>query len=379
MAAPKLRTGIWFVIAVAAVIGLWYGGNELYTRLVILPRNYPRLEPGKVSLIGLSVPGYHIVVSNGIARLQVGSPSKFGGPNRSSATGNSIPMHGLIGTLRLEPEAANELVRALNDIRYEIEPLADRIWTNERIEQAIAAPGEERTELEYDLATRLNGEGVERVSWDHLTTGIWIEVPVPLHVPSAKGTEIVVAKVLVPFRTRLSIGAENNLKRLLTRGRLAEDLRPEPQTIAGVYNAALDTAEQQGFEDVAGSLRGVYSPEAAARMAEPVLKVLREVEVLVTEKTIVGAEMEAVPREDGKGDFYSILLEVAEESRDRLWQYTYKHPASQLLLVSNGVAIAAPVVRHEIKYSTVEITGIAEQELAEEALAFIEAASKQTL
>jgi hypothetical protein len=111
-------------------------------------------------------------------------------------------------------------------------------------------------------------------------------------------------------------------------------------------------------------------------MAGRAQKVLGEVEVLVTEETIVGAEMEAVPREDGKGDFYSILLRVAQESRDRLWQSTYRHPASQLLLVSNGVAIAAPVVRHEIKYSTVEITGIAEQQLAEEALAFIEAAAK---
>jgi len=376
MAAPKLRTGIWFVIAIAAGIGLWFGGNELYTRLVILPRDYPRLEPGNVSLIGFNVPGYHIVVSNGIARLQIGSAAKFQGSDLGGATGNSIPMHGLIGTLRLEQDAAGELVRALNDIKYEIEPLTDRTWTQERIDKALDGPGEEREKLEYDLATQLNGEGVERVSWDHLTTGIWLEVPIPLEVPSAKGTETVVAKVLLPYRTRLSTATENNLRRLLTRGRLPENLRPDPQTIAGLYNEALDAAQKQGFEDVAASLRRFFSAEATARMAEPVLKVLREVEVLVTEETIVGAEMESVRREDGKGDLYTIVLDVAQESRDRLWQYTYKHPSSQLLLVSNGVAIAAPVVRHEIKYSTVEITGIAEQQLAEEALAFIEAAAK---
>jgi hypothetical protein len=376
MASPKIRTGIWFVIAVAAVIGLWYGGNELYTRLVILPRDYPRLQPGRVSLIGFSVPGYHIVVSNGIARLQVGSASTFVKPLRESAAGTSIPMRGLVGTLRFDPDSAVELVRALNDISYEIEPLPDRIWTKDRIHRAVAEVGEERKKLEYDLATRLDGRGVERVSWDRLTTGIWIEVPVPLRVPSAKGFEIVTAKVLIPFRTRLSMATENNLKRLLARGRLSEDLRPEPQTIAGVYNEALDATEKNGFEDVAASLLGQFSATATTRMAGPAQKVLGEVEVLVTEETIVGAEMEAVPREDGKGDFYSILLRVAQESRDRLWQYTYRHPASQLLLVSNGVAIAAPVVRHEIKYSTVEITGIAEQQLAEEALAFIEAAAK---
>lgn len=376
MSAPKLRTGIWFVIAVAAVIGLWFGGNELYTRLVILPREYPRLEPGKVSLIGLSVPGYHIVVSNGIARLQVGSPSTFGNPTTSGPSGTAIPIRGLIGTLRFEPDAAVELVRALNGIKYEIEPLPDRIWTKKRIDEAIAAPGEARTKLEYDLATQMDGEGVERVNWDRLTTGIWLEVPVPLAVPSAGGTQTVVANVLVPYRTRLSTLAENNLKRMLEHGGLGQNLQPSAQTIAGVYNQALDTFELQGFEDVAASLVRFFSDDATRAMAEPALKVLREVEVLVTETTIVGAELDSTPRDDGNGEIYSILLEVTEESRDRLWQYTYKHPASQLMLISNGVAIAAPVVRHEIKYSTVEITGIAEQQLGQEALAFIEAAAK---
>jgi hypothetical protein len=107
-----------------------------------------------------------------------------------------------------------------------------------------------------------------------------------------------------------------------------------------------------------------------------VLKVLNEVEVLVTEATIADAELKAVPREDGKGDMYSITLETTGDSRDRLWQYTYRRPGSQLLLVSNGVAIAAPVVRNQIKYSTVEITGIGEKKLAEEALRFIESSAK---
>ena len=132
-----------------------------------------------------------------------------------------------------------------------------------------------------------------------------------------------------------------------------------------------------GKEDVAASLRRVFSAEAVSRLAEPVLKVTNEVEVLVTEETIADAKLNAVPREDGKGDMYSIVLETKGDSRDRLWQYTYRRPGSQLLLVSNGVAIAAPVVRHQIKYSTVEITGISEKKLAEEALRFIEAASNK--
>ena len=372
---PKSRTGVWFAVAVAAVLGLWFGGNELYTRLVIMRRELPRLEPGEVSLIGLKVPGYHIVVSNGVARLSVGDPSTFGKPDIApdASTGTTIPMRGLIGTLRFDEEDAVELVTALNDIKYDLLPLEDRIWTKERIDKALAAPGPEREELEYELATALDGGGIERLNWDRLTTGIWLEVPVPLAVPAPGGTREVVAKVLIPYKTRLAGAAYRHFQTLLERGGLGEDLTPTPGTISGVYNQALDEAER-GREDVAASLRGRFSEESTSQLAEPVLKVLNEVEVLVTEQTISDADLKAVAREDGKGDMYSITLETTGDSRDRLWQYTYRRPGAQLLLVSNGIAIAAPVVRQQIKYSTVEITGISEKKLAEEALRFSEAA-----
>lgn len=378
---PKSRTGVWFAVAVAAVLGLWFGGNELYTRLVILRRDLPRLEPGEVSLIGLKVPGYHIVVSNGVARLSMGDPAAFGRPEiiSDSSSGTTIPMRGLIGTLRFDSEAAVELVTALNDIRYDILPLDDRVWSKGRIEEALASPGEARSKLEYDLATTIQGKGIERVNWDRLSTGIWIEVPVALAVPSAGGSREVVAKVLVPYKTRIAAAAERYLQELLDRGGLGENLRPTASAITGVYNRALDDAERVGFEDVAQSLRNKLSPEAIRALADPVVKVLNEVEVLITEETIIDAELRAVPREDGKGDYYAITLETSGDSRDRLWQYTHRRPGAQLLLVSNGVAIAAPVVRHQIKYSTVEITGISEKKLAEEALRFIEAASKKNL
>jgi hypothetical protein len=374
MAAPKTRTGIWFATAVLVALGFWFGGNELYTRLVILPRQHPRLEPGSVSLIGMKVPGYRIVVSNGVARLSIGEPSTFARPEEmGSDTGKPIPIKGLMGTLRFEPESAAELILAMNEIEYDIQPLPDRVWTHGRVKSALASPSAERDQLEYDLATNLSGGGIERVSWDRLTTGIWLEVPVPLSIPAAEGTKQLIAKVLVPYKTRLAIAAENYFKRQVERGGLSANLRPTPGTVAGVYDQALK--DVGGQEDVAETLADRFDPSYAASLAEPVLKIVREVEVLVTESTIKGAHLEAAPRDDGKGDFYTIEIETDETSRDRMWQYTYRRPGSQLLLVSNGVAIAAPVVRHEIKFSTVEISGITERRLAEEALQFIKEAA----
>ena len=375
MSKSKSRTGIWFAVVVGAILALWFGGNELYTRMVILPREYPPLRPGSVSLIGMKVPGYFIVVSNGIARLMVGEASSFAKPESVDASsGKTIPMAGLVGTLRGEAEAASELTLALNDIRYDIQPLEDRVWTRERIEKALAGTGEERTKLEYDLATRIDGQGIERVNWDRLSTGVWLEVEVPIRLPAGEGLQLM-AKVRMPYRTRLANAANSYLQRQLERGGLDPNLKPSAATISGVYNLALDDAERAGFEDVAASLRANFGEESLARLAKPVEEVLNAVEVLVTEETIKNAELKSAPSEDGKGEIYSIVLNTNEESRDRLWQYTYKRPGAQLLLVSNGVAIAAPVVRHEIKYSTVEITGISEQKLAEEALRFINAAA----
>jgi hypothetical protein len=378
MASGKVRTGIWFAAGVAAVAGLWLGGNELYTRLVVLPQKFPPLAPGKVSLIGMKVPGYHIVVSNGIARLQAGEASTFGGPSRTSIDeGSAIPIAALVGTLRQEKEAASDLISALNEIKYPIEPLTDRIWNQVRIDEALQGKGETREQLEYDLATSIDGKAISKVNWDRLTTGIWLEVPVRISVPASGGANVVETRVLVPYKTRLAAAAENNLNRIIERGGLGNNLRPTAATINGVYNMALDSSEEMGFENVAQSLRQRFSKKQSHEMAAPVDKLLKDVEVLVSEKTITASDLERHRREDGDGDVYSLTLSITDDSRLRLWQYTYLRPGSQLLLVSNGVAIAAPVVQHEIKYSTVEITGITERRLAEDSLRFIRSVTKK--
>lgn len=376
MPKSKARTGTWFAVAVAVGLGLWFGGNELYTRLVILPRDLPLLQPGTVSLIGMKVPGYHIVVSNGVARLEIGEAGTFANPSNPGGSGGGlvIPIKGLIGALQFDAEKAVELVTALNSIRYDMEPLEDRIWKREDLLAALESPGALRNRLEYDLATRLDGKGVERVNWDRLTTGIWVEMPVDIVVPSQDGTRTITAIVRLAYKSRLASAAEANLQRYYERPFVNRELTPSPQTIEGVYTEALELAEQQGFEDVSTNLRRLVSGEHAAKLAEPVNKLLSEVAVLVTDETITDASLKDYPDGEG-GKLYSLILEVTQDSRDRLWQYTYRLPGSQLLLVSNGVAIAAPAVQHQMKYSTVEIVGIAEQKLATEALGFIESSA----
>ena len=65
---------------------------------------------------------------------------------------------------------------------------------------------------------------------------------------------------------------------------------------------------------------------------------------------------------------FDLDLHVTEEGRLRLWQYSKLHPHDQLLLVSNGVAIAAPRIRHELVSADLTIVQMPDEGLLQEAV-----------
>ncbi|MGI8923314.1 MAG: hypothetical protein ACR2HJ_04625 [Fimbriimonadales bacterium] len=366
----RLGGGVWFAAAVLALLVIWYGGNELYTKYVILPRKYPRLNPGAINLIGIRVGGYRIKVSNGIATMEEASGTSFGRPDDSSSAGSGamIPMKGLIGALMLEPKPTSELIASLGGLKYEIEPLDELVWPAEKIKAALQGDAVMKAKLEYDLSTRLDGKALARVNWKRLSSGIWIRLRVPVKVPSPQGAQTVIGEIRVPYKTRLASRVSSDIQTLLRRGRRLE---PDRATIESTYAKAASRMNEKSKEDVAGSLAALISDQSIASYARPAENLLGNVVILVTEKQITGATLAATPKAQADGDIYSITLDLTTDSRDRLWQYTYAKPGAQLLLVSNAIAIAAPFVQHEIKYSRVTITAISDEDLANEALSFI--------
>jgi len=366
----RLRGGAWFAVGVLALLAFWYGGNEIYTRYVILPRKHPRLNPGAINLIGIKVGGYRVKVSNGIATIERVSEASFGRPDDGTSAGSGaiIPMIGLIGALMLEPEPTSELIESLVGIKYEIEPLDELVWPAAKIKAALQGDSALKAKLEYDLSTGLDGNALDRVSWKRLSSGIWIKLRIPVKVSSAQGPQTVIGEIRVPYKTRLATRVSSDVQALLQRGRRLE---PDRATIESAYARAASLMNEKTKEDVGGSLGALISDQSIASYARPAENLLGNVAILVTEKQITGASLAAAPKDQGDGDIYSITLDLTTESRDRLWQYTHSKPGAQLLLVSNGIAIAAPFVQHEIKYSRVTITGILDEDLANEALSFI--------
>lgn len=362
----------WSVLIPAFILGafaLWWGGNLAYYKVFIESQPFPRIAPDDISLIGLQLRDERIIVSNGIAQLVRGNFGDFGADIESSgdmsgaAEGPRVPMKALIGTLRLEPPAASELVASLNEIDTADNPAPESIWDERDVLAALEGDAKARIKLETDLSTRLDGSASDAITPSLIRTGIFIRTRVQVQVPGAAGKkETVVAEILQPYRTRIASEVANH--KLIREG-----FQPTRAAWEGVYDEVWRSAQEAGsVEDVAGSLRSLLSEERRKRLAQPAEQLLERVTVLLNSKFVRGADYEAVPRPNGKGDWYTVNLQISTEGRNRLWRYTHERPRCQLLLVVDGVAIAAPIVQHEMKYSTIAITGVADEDLAQDAV-----------
>ncbi len=61
-----------------------------------------------------------------------------------------------------------------------------------------------------------------------------------------------------------------------------------------------------------------------------------------------------------------LTIEMTDEGRRRLWQYSEDKIGTQLLLIVDGVAIAAPKISHELAQGELTITQMADEGLVKE-------------
>lgn len=365
----KYKGALIFSSVVLSAIGLWFLVPWAYARIFILPLKFERLEPGRLSLIGITLVGERIVVSNGVAQLEEGTGNEFSAQTGSvggigAPSGTRIPMRGLVGSLQFRPEAVSELVASLNRIDLNDLPPEDAVWTKEAIEKALSGDPDTLRKLERDIGATLEGSPVNEFRRDHLLSGIYIRIPVPVQVPASNGNKTVIGEVTVRYKTRIAQQVASH--------RLVKDrYEISNASLSAVYDEIAERIEQEGRENVRNSLERLISNERAKELARPAELLLKRVLVLVNETLITGASFSS--RVNSEGDtLYTIDFDLATEGKQRLWQYTHLHPGCQLLFVFDGSAIAAPVVQHEMKYSTASITNITDGTTAEEAVKYIQ-------
>jgi hypothetical protein len=68
---------------------------------------------------------------------------------------------------------------------------------------------------------------------------------------------------------------------------------------------------------------------------------------------------------------HDLTVKLTPEGRDRLWQYSRGRVNSQLLLIVNGIAIAAPRIQHELAQGELTITQMPDEVLVRDAVEII--------
>jgi hypothetical protein len=187
-----------------------------------------------------------------------------------------------------------------------------------------------------------------------------VETPAPVHVRVGGDEKVLHARIKRWYQPRLTAKTWAMYKDLFNVTSKAK---------LGYYMTAAKEGEK---EDVRASLVRLISSSGLKDATDRAELILSGATVVLTDAFIEKAS--ATASEAGNSDMnkaaglFDLDIRVSDEGRLRLWQYSKLHPHDQLLLVSNGVAIAAPRIRHELVGSDLTIDRMADEGLLRQAV-----------
>lgn len=370
------RASTKIVIGFVLLVALAWVGKWAYTRYSIGNKTFPPLAPGRVNLVGVdtSKGGYRIVVANGIAQLVISTQEEglheAGSDNSDSDTGSDdsskkkrIPLKEMIQALEGNSAAIDPFVRKLNDITDEDLPSVVVNWTADDIRKAISKPGDPalRAKLEKDLNVHLDGTPLKEFYPRNFQRGIVILLPASLSVPTAQGRRVITGQVQFPFESLLMKALEE---------RVQDIANLTDQSLAGYYGEVSQTflKDPMKRENLAEVLDNAISERHTQQLTALPQKMMESIEILANESLITHASYS--PEDTPKGKVFNMNVDLVPEGRDRLWKYSTgaSKVGSQLLLVVNGVAIAAPKIGTELAQTNLTISNLPDESLVREAV-----------
>jgi len=380
----KIRPYQIAIVFVAVIVATFFG-YQLYASKMIDNKVLTEIEPGNVTLLGVDAggEGYKIIVSNEIAQLVQSSKGPFeapemgGGADEGDATDKRhVPLKEMAESLQGNTTALSELVTAMNDdlrkLREELPP-SPIVWKAEDLDKALHGDKKLEEKLVRDTNANLDGTPADFINPNALYAGIVIDIPVPVKVMVKGAPKTLVAHVRVPYQ------AEFTKKVVTDLNNNVKSLKWSPEEIKGYYlqEADLLKSNPANRENVAKSLAARIDPALIRAYADPAERILGKTKVILNETCVKDAHRETVPTDSGK-TVYDLVLDLTDEGRDRLWKYSRHRVGTQLLLIVNGVAIAAPFVRHELEQKEITITQMVDPDLVDDAVDTIRKASKKS-
>jgi hypothetical protein len=360
----KIRSSTKIGLGFALLAILSLSGYKFYMDLAIRNEHFDPPVPGKVNLVGIDPgAGYKILVANQMAQL-VEANEDFGGNESDSggatdgAVKKRIPIREMLEVLRGEEDAVGPFVMTMNDMSENDLPPVAPTWKAEDLEKALESDGPLRKKLVRDLNMKLDGTPLSELRIASLENGIIVDSPVPVRVSIDGKATTIVGRVLEAYKPRVMQAAESRYadKPNLTRAMQAGYYQEEASKV-------LSGDAQK--EDIAQSLRSMISETVAKRRAEAAERVLRSATVVVNESHITKAEKHEYDTTDGKR--YNLQIRLTDEGRRRLWKHSHDRVGTQLLLIADGVAIAAPRISHELSQGELTITQMRDRVLVDDA------------
>ncbi len=364
----KIRSSIKIALGFGVIVSTGYFGWQLYAGMTIDKLTFGPIKPTRVNIVGIAADsGYRILVANHAAQLIRGGSESFQS-NSGPETGGDpsekkrVPMREMLMALQGDEKALGQFIAIMNEMQETTDWPTERIvWKESEIRQALNGDPILKEKLEKDVNVRLDGTPLKQISLTAHENGIIIETLVPCKVQVGANIVEMMGPIQVPYRSSLS---KSIAKQLEEKSYDAEKL--------GAYYAVESQKINDGSsrkENVADSLKRIIDPATNAELARPAQQVLQSAMVVINDQLIDTASYRNY--QVGRDNLNDITIELNNEGRKRLWQYSRKRVGSQLLLIVDGVAIAAPKISHELAQGELQITQMPDKILVEDAVAAI--------
>ena len=361
-----LRHSTKIALGFILITGGAYAGYEVLSTNLAMNETFPVLTPGDVNVVGIDAgAGYRIIVANQMAQL-VQASDNFGG-NESSDGGATdgaikrrVPVREMLNTLKGDSKALGEFVMSLNDMKENDNWPPIRIfWRSEDIQKALDGDKAMVAKLEHDLNIRLDGTPLPTLRIASLQNGIIVDTPVKVTVNLRGKPTDVIGRVFEPYRPRLMRAVEDRYKD-------KPDVTQEMQM--GYYSdEAQKIIKGEGVrENVRDSLASRIAPSLSAERAKAPTRVLRSATIVLNDALVKDASYHAYDTTRGK--MFDLSVDVTDEGRKRLWKYSKERVGTQLLLVADGIPIAAPRIQHELAQNSLTITQMEDEVLVRDAV-----------
>ena len=358
----KMRSSTKIAIGFAATILVGYFGYQKITDLMIMGQVFPPIEPGKINIVGINAgAGYRVIVSNELAQLVVTQGGfQQGDMDDSSGDGaikKRIPLREMLQTLQGDSKAMGSFVMAMNDLSENDLPPVRVLWTKPDLEAAFHGDSKLRAKLENDLNIKLDGTPLPTLRISSLENGIVMSIPVTVKVNLNGAPTPVTGQVLEPYQPKLLKAVQADY---------AQDPRANDTVKAGYYAQEAQTQLTKGGKvNIEREIEEKMSDSEVQTLLEAPEKILNSAFIVLNDSFITDAKYNTYTSNDGK-PMHDLTIDLNDEGRRRLWKYSKKRVGDQLLLVSDGIAIAAPRIQHPLMGGEITVTKMPDQTILDD-------------